>query len=453
MNGQVQFYVNGIHSVGGVTTWSFQAATFLANQYRTQVVTVNNGVQNNEDLFPGQVMKIWRRTSQSSSSSDDGNQDQSPGRPQKPAKPTKPARPERRVRKPVKPTKPTKIPIEPPEFPDDDAMVGQFDVAVATLDADVDNPSSNGFLHRSAEKAIDEASLFVPNYLDFAYDLAARSRVQGIASRCIGICHCDQENYYRLLTHYAPIIQSFIAVSPRCLKRLSERLPDRVADMHLMPYGVEPPAEQEYQLQSGPRYGAAMSGPIRLLYSGRLARKQKRIFDLVAIVRELDARGVDYILDIVGVGPDRECLVEAFVGASRVRFYPGVSHNEIGQIYQGHDVFLLPSETEGTSIALLESMAHGLVPIVTRVSGSEDVVIDGENGFLCEVGDIRSMAARIEELSNERTLLGVFSNRAQETIARSYRKESQLKEFAECVRQTLQKPLVSVEAASSVLEH
>jgi glycosyltransferase involved in cell wall biosynthesis len=297
-------------------------------------------------------------------------------------------------------------------------------------------------LHPSAEEAIDEARLFIPNYLEFAYELAARSRAQGIASRCIGICHCDQENYYRLLTHYAPIIQSFIAVSPRCLENLSKRLPERVADMHLMPYGVEPPVGKELQRSAG---------PIRLLYSGRLAQRQKRIFDLVAIVHELDVRGVDYVLDIVGVGPDRDCLVEAFSGASRVRFCPGVSHNEIDKVYQDHDVFLLPSETEGTSIALLESMAHGLVPVVTRVSGSEDVVDDGENGFLCEVGDIRSMAARIDQLSNERDLLGKLSMNAQERIACSYRKDSQLMEFAECVRKTLQKPLVSIEAACSVL--
>src|SRR5262245_38031099 len=364
MAGQVHFYVNRMHAIGGVTTWSFQAASFLASRYEARVVAFNQNELEPPDqhLFPGPAMQVWAHPewrSTSNAGQPAGGKERKEVKPERPTLPVKPTRP-------VKPARPAR-----------------------------DGGDARGLLHGSAEEAIEQAALFIPNYLDFAYQLAAISRSRGIASRCLGICHLDHEHYYRLLRQYAPIILSFIAVSRRCTQKLIEYFPERAADVHFVPYGVSPPSG------SPP---VRRAGPIRLLYAGRLTRKQKRIFDLVEIVRELENRRIDYLLDIIGVGPDRELLVAAFMGAPRVRLYPGVSHPEMGRVYHDYDVYLLPSETEGTSIALLESMAHGLVPVATRVSGSEDVIVNGWNGFLCEVADVRSMVECIATLAGNEQL-------------------------------------------------
>lgn len=63
------------------------------------------------------------------------------------------------------------------------------------------------------------------------------------------------------------------------------------------------------------------------------------------------------------------------------------SHPDVVRYYQGADVFLLPSITEGLSNAMLEAMACGLPVMGSRVSGIENVVIDGINGFLFDPGD------------------------------------------------------------------
>jgi glycosyltransferase involved in cell wall biosynthesis len=436
MAGQVQFYVNGVHSIGGVTTWSFQAASFLAGRYPTSVVTVHTGQDRSGQTFPGPVTEVWRRAEGPAFRSVRTTRETLPERPAKPSKPVKKVKKPVKPTREVKPTKPVKKPIVPPPLPEDDGG-GSSEPQSEMVDP------ADATLHHSAERAIASAKIFIPNYLDFAYKLAARSRARGIASRCIGVCHCDQDNYYKLLTRYAPIIHSFIAVSPRCRDRLLNLLPARAGDIHLVPYGVATP--RDHRATHG-------TGPIRLLYAGRLVRTQKRIFDLVEIVSELDRRGTDYRLDIVGVGPDREPLAAALSHARRVRFHPGVFHSEISSVYRNHDVFLLPSETEGTSIALLESMAHGLVPVATRVSGSEDAIIDGFNGMLCDVGDVRQMVDGIVALASNHSKRREMSDRARQTIERNYRIDDQLNAFEHCLQQTLGKPLVPVEAARSVLD-
>ena len=66
---------------------------------------------------------------------------------------------------------------------------------------------------------------------------------------------------------------------------------------------------------------------------------------------------------------------------------------------------VLPSRIEGLSNTLLEFMACGLPAVASRVSGSEDFVKPGRNGWLHPVGDAGAVAAALREaeaLSPER---------------------------------------------------
>jgi glycosyltransferase involved in cell wall biosynthesis len=59
------------------------------------------------------------------------------------------------------------------------------------------------------------------------------------------------------------------------------------------------------------------------------------------------------------------------------------------------DVGLLPSTIEGLSNTLLEFMASGLPTIASEVSGSEDFVVTGQNGWLFPVGDAAALATHL----------------------------------------------------------
>jgi glycosyltransferase involved in cell wall biosynthesis len=73
------------------------------------------------------------------------------------------------------------------------------------------------------------------------------------------------------------------------------------------------------------------------------------------------------------------------------------------------DLFVLPSDWEGVSKALLEAMACGLPVIASAVGGTPEVVVNGTSGLLVPPRDVQALAAAIDLLladSQQRAAMG-----------------------------------------------
>ncbi len=177
--------------------------------------------------------------------------------------------------------------------------------------------------------------MFIPNWSHGTYAACALvSRKSAGKMRLVGFAHADQDHYYRLLSHYEPMIHRFVAVS------------EEIA-------------------------------------------VQKRVLDLLIVAQLLVDKGVNFTLDIYG----DEGFDEAFNNAVAelpattrqfIRLHRAVAHERISEVWFDADVCLLTSAYEGVSISMLEAMAHGCVPVVTRVSGVASVVHAGLNGYFAE---------------------------------------------------------------------
>jgi glycosyltransferase involved in cell wall biosynthesis len=82
--------------------------------------------------------------------------------------------------------------------------------------------------------------------------------------------------------------------------------------------------------------------------------------------------------------------------------------------------FVLPSRNEGMPNALLEAMACGLPCIATRVSGSEDIIVDGFNGILVEPEQPAQMAHALHRLIEETELAQRLGQEGHATVVRDY---------------------------------
>lgn len=80
---------------------------------------------------------------------------------------------------------------------------------------------------------------------------------------------------------------------------------------------------------------------------------------------------------------------------NRIHFLGAIEIDRMHEIYRGADVFLLTSTHEGFARVCAEAMLAGLPVIATRCGGPEDYIREGDTGFLCDVGDVETLAQRV----------------------------------------------------------
>ena len=131
-------------------------------------------------------------------------------------------------------------------------------------------------------------------------------------------------------------------------------------------------------------------------------RPVKRISDCIHAFARLQPQ-LHARLVMCGDGPTRaeaEALAQRYGLTESVLFVGQVPN--IADYLSVADLLLLPSETESFGLSALEALACEVPVIATRVGGLPEVVLDGESGYLIEVGDIQMLAERaLEILTNE----------------------------------------------------
>ena len=93
-------------------------------------------------------------------------------------------------------------------------------------------------------------------------------------------------------------------------------------------------------------------------------------------------------LTILGDGlcrPELEALSRRLGQERRIAFTGAVG--DVTPYLKEADVYVSTSVSEGMSNALLEAMSSGVMPVVSRVSGADDLVEEGVSGFLFTPGD------------------------------------------------------------------
>lgn len=153
----------------------------------------------------------------------------------------------------------------------------------------------------------------------------------------------------------------------------------------------------------------------RIISVGRLypQKDQKMMIEAFAKVSESFP---DWKLVIFGEGPEREAL-ESLVERLKVKdkvLLPGRSENIIDELNKSK-VFCLSSIYEGMSNALVEAICVGLPIVTTKVSGTEELIKDGENGFIVNIGDTDAMAEALTKILEDENLQKQFAekNKAQ----------------------------------------
>ena len=145
----------------------------------------------------------------------------------------------------------------------------------------------------------------------------------------------------------------------------------------------------------------------------------------------------EYRLRIFGEG-ELEGRIKQLIGTLRMNG---------SVILEGHDpdvherirdaeMFVLSSDWEGLSNALLECMAMGIASISTRCGGSVDVIRDGENGLLVDIGDEEGLARAMCTLARDPELRRKLERQAKEDL-KAYDMDVVVRDWERVIRQML----------------
>jgi glycosyltransferase involved in cell wall biosynthesis len=103
------------------------------------------------------------------------------------------------------------------------------------------------------------------------------------------------------------------------------------------------------------------------------------------------------------------------------------------EIYSSSLVWFLGSYSEGFGLPVLEAMACGCAVVSTRCGGPEDIINNGENGFLVDVGDVEQIVKKIKELLDDGELRQRFVKNSQETL-KKFSWESSIDQLEKALR-------------------
>jgi glycosyltransferase involved in cell wall biosynthesis len=151
--------------------------------------------------------------------------------------------------------------------------------------------------------------------------------------------------------------------------------------------------------------------PYRLLYCGRMA-VEKGLLDLIEALAIVVAGGSNVILDLVGPCGAHDGAVDqiSFLAERRgiskrvcFRGYKPLGP-ELFKMYQGADVFIIPSKFEGFPRAAWEAMAQSVPVIATRVGSIPHFLKHLSSAYLVEPSAPDGLANAIGRLISEPAL-------------------------------------------------
>jgi len=241
---------------------------------------------------------------------------------------------------------------------------------------------------------------------------------------------------------------------------LRQRCPDSATKIHRVYNGIDVkrfPMPRDVTA----RPAVAPYRPPRIVSVGRLVAF-KGFDDLIDACAELARRGIEFVCDIIGDGPERETLqakIEQLDLSSRVNLLGSLSQGAVLEKLQDADIFALPSTTDAQGATdvfptvILEAMASAQPVVSTRLAGIPELVVDGETGMLISDGDSTALAHALEQLLRDPDLRLQFGHAGRARIEQHFRIENTVVSLMEMLeRSCSQRAAVDARVSQSALQ-
>ncbi len=188
------------------------------------------------------------------------------------------------------------------------------------------------------------------------------------------------------------------------------------------------PVFWERPLNASPSGGRHDGGPEAsrraVLFVGR-ACYAKNLPGLFSVIRLIAREAADVEFLVIGAGTAQPAMRDqaAALGVSGIRLIGSVPHPDLVSFYQRADVLILPSLHEGFGRVIVEASLFGIPAVATRCGGPEDIIVNGETGFLVAVENLAGLAERVVWLLDHPEEARRMGQRGREHVQRAFNPE------------------------------
>ncbi len=160
----------------------------------------------------------------------------------------------------------------------------------------------------------------------------------------------------------------------------------------------------------------------RLLFVGRLI-PVKGLRYLIEAMKYIKEALPQVFLTIIGEGYLKESLTQltkVYSLDENIIFEGKKSHTIINKNLKESSLFVLPSLSEGLSVAVLEAMACGVPVVASKVGGMPDVIIENQTGILVPPRNSEILANTIITLLKDNRKITSMGIKARERIEANF---------------------------------
>jgi GalNAc-alpha-(1->4)-GalNAc-alpha-(1->3)-diNAcBac-PP-undecaprenol alpha-1,4-N-acetyl-D-galactosaminyltransferase len=176
------------------------------------------------------------------------------------------------------------------------------------------------------------------------------------------------------------------------------------------------------------RKSVVISNPVHVLFE----EKEKKCKKIVSVGRLIEQKNhsllinafkivhnlyPEYKLYIYGEGRLRDSIERQIdeLELTNFVFLPG-NVSEVHKRISDAEMFVLSSDYEGLSNALLEAMMMGLPIISTNCAGANEIISNNQNGLLVELGDCNQLAQAMIQLINDKKVAKILGEKGKKAV-------------------------------------
>ncbi|MBS1981571.1 MAG: glycosyltransferase family 4 protein, partial [Bacteroidetes bacterium] len=170
--------------------------------------------------------------------------------------------------------------------------------------------------------------------------------------------------------------------------------------------------------------------PLKLFFLGRLDHG-KGVEKLIDIENKLKAKAIDVEWTVIGMGKLESEIKQQWNGKTNVSFEKPQSSVDVYNVLLKQDVFVFPTEFEGTPVSIMEALSNANVVIVSDLPGGIRDMVTTDVGYRVSINNTIDFANQLELLHKDRALLKTLQENAWQKAVNNFNAEKNSDKYFE----------------------